>query len=141
MIDIIDAQQRRCPNMKQSACKQYLKEVKSIFPLWSKEERNFFLHFSSQVKDFEEHTDAKEITTALLYEEIGRPDEVLASYLSQADISYLSRKIRSTRFLKATACVIALCIVVTCVIWSYIIIQEYRNFDEHTIYYEETIIE
>lgn len=127
--------------MSRSARKEYLKEVKSIFPLWTKEERNFFRQFTSQVSDFEEEMAQTEITKELLYAEIGRPDEVLTNYLSQANISYISRRIRAAKFIKLIALIVSACIIITCIIWAYIVIEEYRHFDDHQIYYEETTIE
>lgn len=98
-------------------CKEYISEIKALFPTKRKRERDYI---KKTMADIESYCEEAEVTTKLeLYENYGKPNDVVNSYLSTVDTEYLARQIKVTRFIKtaiitllvlATAATSALCI-------------------------------
>lgn len=125
--------------MNNPITKQYLKDIKLLFPIWGKEEKAFFQSFSKQVDEY--LYSYENATLEDLYRDVGAPNEILNNYLSQTSISYLSKRICHTKHIKLALSILGVCIVLCCMIWSFIDIKEYHYYNTHQITTEETIIE
>jgi hypothetical protein len=83
--------------------KRYLKEVRSLFPVYSVREKRFIAGFMSDVNEYAElnpDSDYEELISIF-----GEPKTVVSGYIADADTAYLMKRIR-------TAAVIKLCAVI-----------------------------
>lgn len=98
-----------------NVCKGYMAEVKSFFPIRRKDERLFMKKLASDVEDYcleTKVTDKKE-----LYDNYGKPNDVVNNYLSSVNTEYISKQIRISKFVKTlVASLIALATIVTAVV-------------------------
>ena len=120
-------------------CKKYLSDIKTLFPLMGKEEKNFLKQFQRGVEDFCSETNPD--SPKILYKEFGTPDEVLTTYIKDADTPYIIKKIRQTHLFKI--CIsFALCLIITMlIIYCSLIYKEYKAFEADIPFFEETVIE
>lgn len=100
-------------------CKEYINEIKSMFPVKGKQERTYINNLKKDIEDYceEANTTAKED----LYENYGNPIDVVAEYFSAVGISYVIKKIKFSKIIKASiAVMISLILIfssVNCVLW------------------------
>ena len=94
-------------------CKQYIKNVKSFFPISGEE----------------------------LYRNFGTPSEVVNTYYSHMDINYILKQIKRTKAIKAL--IISLITSALVIVSAYCIslYSEYEAFRNQEIFFEETFIE
>ncbi|MBR3988514.1 MAG: hypothetical protein IKK10_04345 [Clostridia bacterium] len=85
-------------------CKEYMIEVKALFPIKRKPEREYIRKIASDIEGFCE--DAKVTNKEELYEKYGNPSDVVNSYLRCVDIEYISKQIRTTRIVKTVLSVL-----------------------------------
>lgn len=78
--------------MNRHVYKEYIKEIKMIFPVKGKQERKYIKNLSNDVADFceNENIESKEE----LYDSYGTPIEVVSHYFSAKEVPYVVNKIR-----------------------------------------------
>ena len=95
-------------------CKKYISEIKSLFPINRKQEKEYLKKLTSDIEDFCEETGATE--KGELYKNYGTPQEVVSNYLLTLDSQYVAKRIRTTRIIKrAVAAVLVLATIATSV--------------------------
>lgn len=77
--------------MNRHVYKEYIKEIKMIFPVKGKQERKYIKNLSNDVADFceNENIESKEE----LYDSYGTPIEVVSHYFSAKEVPYVVNKI------------------------------------------------
>lgn len=119
-------------------CQEYISNVKSFFPIISKEERIFLANLTDTVNNFCEEEDINTITD--LYNKFGLPNEVVNSYYSDIDISYILKKMRTSKYIKYSIGVFLTIYLIFAIIFGINTYSEYKDFMDSRIYYKETII-
>lgn len=78
--------------MNRRVYKEYIKEIKMIFPVKGKQEREYIKNLSNDVADFceSENIESKEE----LYDNYGTPIEVVSYYFSAKGVPYVVSKIK-----------------------------------------------
>lgn len=84
--------------MNRRVYKEYIKEIKIIFPVKGKQERKYIKNLSNDVADFceNENIESKEE----LYDSYGTPIEVVSHYFSAKEVPYVVNKIRISKYIK-----------------------------------------
>ena len=84
--------------MNQRIYKEYIKEIKTVFPVKGKQEREYIKKLSNDVADFceSENIASKEE----LYDNYGTPIEVVSHYFSAKGVPYVVSKIRISKYIK-----------------------------------------
>lgn len=84
--------------MNRHVYKEYIKEIKMIFPVKGKQERKYIKNLSNDVADFceNENIESKEE----LYDSYGTPIEVVSHYFSAKEVPYVVNKIRISKYIK-----------------------------------------
>lgn len=92
-------------------CKQYISDVKTLFPILGKDERQYISILSTNIEDFcaNAHIESRED----LYSEFGNPADTVNTYFSSLPITDTVKKIRITKWIKVT--IIAILVIATCV--------------------------
>ena len=124
---------------KKKLCRTYISQIKSFFPVITKNERNFIKRISKSVNEYCE--DNPTATLDDLYELFGSPYETISSYIITSDnfLPYF-KKIRIAKWIKHVALVLIATILFLSVILYRNIQEEHKIFEEEKIgIYEETI--
>lgn len=119
-------------------CKKYISDVKSLFPILGKCERQYIKKLSATIEEYCEETSINSMDT--IYDSFGNPQDVLAEYFSVADVSALTRKIKISKWIKygiITLVLIALTAVSTYCIATY---RTQKVFENEKVFSEETTI-
>jgi len=78
--------------------KQYMKQVKTLFPVMGKQEKNYMEGLSRQVEDI---CDENEIDSLeRLYQVFDKPEDIVHEYFSRMDTDEVVQRIRKTRLFK-----------------------------------------
>lgn len=85
-------------------CREYILEIKALFPIKRKPEREYIKKLASDIEDYceEENVTSKQE----LYENYGKPNEIVNNYFSAVDTEYIAKQIRVTRFIKTAVAVL-----------------------------------
>lgn len=81
-------------------CKQYISEVKTLFPIMGKNEKKYIEKLKNTVEDYCEEFDIE--TKDALYENYSTPTQVVQDYFASADTEYLVKKVKFSKFIKIT---------------------------------------
>ena len=120
-------------------CRQYISDVKSLFPIVGKEERIFLAKLK---KTIENYCDEEEFTSITeLYDSFGQPNEIVNSYYSDVDTQYVIRKIKTAKAVKFTIMAFLLAYLISVIIYGIKTYTQYEKFIDSMVYYEEITIE
>ena len=100
-------------------CREYILEIKALFPIKRKPEREYIKKLVSDIEDYceEENVTSKQE----LYENYGKPNEIVNNYFSAVDTEYIAKQIRVTGFIKtAVAVLLVLATVATSALCIYL---------------------
>ncbi len=91
--------------------KQYLREVKALFPSKGKKERDYLKKLSITIEEYceEEQINNKQA----IYEKYGKPIDIVYDYYSSLDVEIIVRKIRLSKIVR-TGVVIIVVVALLC---------------------------
>lgn len=128
----------RCIKVKKLS-KQYIKNVRALFPVVTKKEQDYLKKLSLNVEDYcEEHNIC---CIEELYKAFGSPIEIINSYYSCADVSYVLRQIRRTGTIKLCALIFVLLSFLGMSIYCCFLHLAHNQFEEQQMFIEDTFIE
>lgn len=120
-------------------CKEYIKEVKAMFPVKGKKERKYIKQLSKDIEDYCEESNAT--TKEELYENYGNPVDVVAEYFSAISAPYVIKKIRISKYIKALIAVIIAVILVLSTVYGVVLWEEHKMIMREEMVFVETVIE
>lgn len=120
-------------------CKEYIKEVKAMFPVKGKKERKYIKQLSKDIEDYCEESNAT--TKEELYENYGNPVDVVAEYFSAIGAPYVIKKIRISKYIKALIAVIIAVILVLSTVYGVVLWEEHQMIMREEMVFVETVIE
>ena len=120
-------------------CKEYIKEVKAMFPVKGKKERKYIKQLSKDIEDYCE--ESKATTKEELYENYGNPVDVVAEYFSAIGAPYVIKKIRISKYIKALIAVIIAVILVLSTVYGVVLWEEHKMIMREEMVFVETVIE
>ena len=109
-------------------CTKYLNQVKSFFPVITKNEKKFLNNYPI----FDVCPEDQSIALEYLYEEFGKPEEIFSAYLSTVHTDELVRQIKRTKRFKI-ATVLILLITAATLIGACIKIHNNYNAYQETV--------
>lgn len=115
--------------------KKYLKDIKLLFPVFSKDEKIYFARLKEQI--LKENDD---ITYDECIEKYGDPVEIISEYYEEIDTEIIIKKIKKQHLLKKVFIIVICLIMVTFCFKSYLIYKDYRESTSQRIEIEETSI-
>ena len=119
-------------------CKEYIKEVKAMFPVKGKKERKYIKQLSKDIEDYCEESNAT--TKEELYENYGNPVDVVAEYFSAIGAPYVIKKIRISKYIKALIAVIIAVILVLSTVYGVVLWEEHKMFMREEVVIVEEVI-
>ena len=120
-------------------CKEYIKEVKAMFPVKGKKERKYIKQLNKDIEDYCEESNAT--TKEELYENYGNPVDVVAEYFSAIGAPYVIKKIRISKYIKALIAVIIAVILVLSTVYGVVLWEEHKMIMREEMVFVETVIE
>ena len=96
-------------------CKEYIKEVKAMFPVKGKKERKYIKQLSKDIEDYCEESNAT--TKEELYENYGNPVDVVVEYFSATGVSYVIKRLKISKYFKSLIAVLIAVILVLSTIY------------------------
>ncbi len=105
--------------------KQYIHEVKALFPSKGKKERDYLKKLRITIDEYceEEHINNKQA----IYEKYGKPIDIVYDYYSALDTEVIVKKIRLASFFKIFISVLVLAALLSALAFSY------RQYQLHLI--------
>lgn len=94
---------------------KYYKNVKRLFPVHGKREKDFLNNFHEQVQEFED--DRKFCTYEQLEERFGTPLDIIKSYYDSIDSTYLLKRLNIRRIVTAV-CVFICALALSLSLWK-----------------------
>jgi hypothetical protein len=104
--------------------KKYYNDVKNLFPVYGKQERQFMKEIKKSIDSLEN------CTYENLVEEIGEPTDIIAGYYQDIDSTYILKKIRTKNILKYCCIIITVVVLLTCLWRTYILNKAYEDFQK-----------
>ena len=119
-------------------CKTYIRNVKILFPIMGKSERNYINNLQNNLEEYCNEVSISSIDE--LYSNFGTPKDVLNSYLNCADNDYLINNLHKTRIIKRFLLIGFTIVLSVSIIYSIFLYNEYRTFkEEQAIFIEDEI--
>ena len=123
---------------KENAARDYIRQVKAIFPLYGRERKRFINDLKEAVESHIE--DTKDGSYEDIVKHFGSPAEVVSDYIEGMDPEALYRKITFSRRITTIAVIALIAVLIGVVIdllWDY---SAYRKDVESIVVERETII-
>ena len=127
-------------------CKKYYSQIKHLFPILSKPERDYLKKMKLTLIDFCEQDEPDSIK--ILYEEFGYPQDIIHNYFRSTDKKYISKRIRKARLLRFFITFMLCILLAFAIVYrvnSYYVYQSYeadlRHFEQEGIEFDESTLE
>ena len=123
---------------KNNLCQQYIKRIKSLFPIMGKEEKKYIKQLSGEIADFLDNEKLHNLDE--LYKEFGHPNDVVNNYFRLYDTDKIIKRIRIGKWIKCGIVIILFTALITSLIWGYTTYRDYKIFSEEQVFYEDLTI-
>ncbi len=112
--------------MMNKLCEQYIRNIKSLFPIMGKSEKKYIQQLIPEILDCIETGNITSIEA--LYDAFGAPHDIINNYFSLADMDTLVDRIRLNKWIKRGIIIcISICFVVF-FIWGCTTLHAYNVF-------------
>jgi hypothetical protein len=111
-------------------CKEYLQEVKSLFPIKSKKERKYISNLGKDIEIFCKETNV--ISKEGLYVKYGNPIDVVKEYFNSIDTSYVVKKVNIAKYIKAFVAAILVLALIASSVFCVVLYQEEEMIDRQS---------
>lgn len=109
-------------------CKEYISEIKALFPIKRKPEKDYIKKVAADIKDYceEENVTSKQN----LYDNYGRPNDVVNNYFATVDTEYVVKQIKTTKYIKTFVIVLLVLATIATSVFCITLYSEYQLFKE-----------
>lgn len=97
-------------------CKEYISEIKSLFPMNRRMEKTYLKKMTTDVADFCEENNIATIEE--LYQNYGTPEDVVHNYVSALNRKDLINHINTAKLVKITAVSVLVAALIATTIWG-----------------------
>ena len=112
-------------NAQNKIIKNYKREIRYLFPIFTKNEKRFFIDICNTITDYT--TDNEDFTLESLTQNIGEPKDIVSRYLLDMDGEILRKSLFRTKFVRFALGII---ILLTVTIGLFKIRADYLTFIE-----------
>ncbi|MBE5938285.1 MAG: hypothetical protein E7265_09690 [Lachnospiraceae bacterium] len=118
--------------------KQYIKEVKSFFPVMGKSERKYIADLSRTIDEY--CMDTAISNKEELYKTIGAPNEVACNYINNLEPTVIIKRIRFSNWIKRLSMSIIIALFLYILIHAITTYNAYKVFEQEAFYFKQTEI-
>ncbi len=119
-------------------CKQYINNIKSLFPIMGKSEKKYIQQLIPEITDYIETQNITAIEA--LYHEFGTPHDIVSNYFSLTDMDVLVNKIYFSKWLKRGIIICASIVLIIFFIWGFTTFHAYDIFLREQALFQNTSI-
>lgn len=112
-------------------CKAYISEVKALFPIKKKEEKEYIRKLASDVDAYCEDANVK--SKQEIYENYGKPHEVMSNYFSTVDTEYIVKNLRLSKIIRSAIIIFLILATIAATTFGIYMHHIYRLLDHNTI--------
>ena len=124
--------------MNNSLSQKYVQEVKMLFPILRKEEKDYLKKMKQNLDDYCENIPIQSIED--LYNEFGKPQDVVYDYFSITDIASLISSIHIQKIMRRVICFACAVALIGVSFYCILLYQEHTSFmRQEAVFIEETI--
>lgn len=98
-------------NAQNKIVKNYKREIRYLFPIFTKKEKRFFIDICNTITDYT--TDNEDFTLESLIQNIGEPKDIVSRYLLDMDGETLRKSLSRTKYIRFTLGIIVLILIIT----------------------------
>ena len=120
-------------------CKEYMGEVKALFPIKKKSEKAYLRKLTADVEGYCE--EANVTTKQELYDNYGMPYEVVSNYFSTVDNDHLVKLLRNSRLTRIATIVLLVLATIATTMYVSFLLHSHNVLESNRVVIEETIIE
>lgn len=120
-------------------CKQYIEDVKSLFPIMGKNERKYINKLKTDIEDFFEDSRLK--TKEDLYKSYALPNDVVNNYYSSISTEDLIKKIKISKYIKRFLIILTVVVLIVVSILSTMFVFDHQITSRQEVIITEEIIE
>ena len=122
-----------------SIYKQYISDIKILFPSWGRDERNYISKFKQNLLD--DSNDESIISKEDLYGRYGSPKDVVNSYYENIDIDNTIKRIRISKYIKYFIVTLILCALICASAFALNMYHSYKVFERQEAVLTEEVVE
>lgn len=120
-------------------CKEYISEIKSLFPMNRRMEKTYLKKMTTDVADFCEENNITTIEE--LYQNYGTPEDVVHNYVSALNRKDLINHINTAKLVKITAVSVLVAALIATTIWGIYKYNIYQIDKRQEVVISEEIIQ
>lgn len=118
--------------------KEYISEVKALFPIKKKEEKEYIRKLASDVNAYCE--DANVTSKQEVYENYGKPHEVVSNYFSSVDTDYIVKNLKISKITRSAIIIFLILTTIAASVFGIYMHHIYQLIDQNTIAIVEEVI-
>ena len=119
--------------------KQYVKNVKTFFPVIGKKEKEYLKHLEIHIDSF--CIDNSVSSLEDLYENFGTPAQIVNTYYETIDTEYVLHQIKKSHYIKICISIIVASFLIATSIYCTISYRSQKIFEQEQIFSEDYILE
>lgn len=120
-----------------SDVKKYIHDIKLLFPVFQKEEKDYFRRFSESIL---KETNSEELSYQDCIERFGEPKDILISYYEEINSENLIKKIKNQHLIRKLFYVFTIAIIIISLLACAVIFKSYSDAKENYYSYSENIV-
>lgn len=120
-------------------CRQYISNVRSLFPIMGKAEKRYIRSLAVDVNDY--CSEENIVTIGTLYERYGSPSDIVNTYYSISNTEKLIKQIKTCKWIKRTILLLLLIATTSVTIWCAYTYDTWQSFKREEAVFTETVIE
>ena len=117
---------------------QYMREVKSLFPIMGRAEKKYLSKLADSVEDFCAEEGVASVSEII--HDFGEPCDVVSTYIGSIDSSRLVKKIRISKWVKRCIATLLLFALIGLGIYAHFLYENFKIFKQEQFYFDETEI-
>lgn len=119
-------------------CKEYISEIKALFPIRRKQEKEYINKLVSDIEGFCE--EANVTTKENLYTEYGQPNDIVNNYLATINTAHIVKQIKTTRYVKILIIAMLVMATITTSLWCVFTYRDHQITARQEIFFEDEVL-
>lgn len=126
-------------NVTDNELKHYFKQIKTLFPVYSKNEKRFFENFQEDINDYIELK--QNVSIVDIKNHFGQPTDIISNYLSELDNEILYKRLSTAKAVKGIIILAIILLISFFVFLGTLAYSDYQAAQHEQIEKEVVVIE
>lgn len=120
-------------------CQQYIRNIKSLFPIIGKEEKKYIQQLSIEIEAFMEEESVHNLDE--LNKKFGNPNDVANNYFRLLDTDILIKRVRISKWVKRGIVIFLFISLISSLIWGCATYHTYKILSEEQAFFQDITID